>query len=84
MIAYCDEENEENVEINWTKASSSSDCHVVYESTSYNGCSRDMYKTLQPVLRFSGVIMMVIGIAMIFYGARFILYVLGGMIFMMI
>ena len=74
-----DTSDEPNEVVEWTKSDAkSSACHLVYESTSKTGCRTDVIKEIRPVLNFSGTIMIVLGLALVFYGARLFPWVLGG------
>jgi len=78
FIAYCDTENDKNVDVVWKVASDSSENHMKYESTSTAGCRTDLISMIKPVLNFGGSIMIVLGLALVFYGARLFPWVLGG------
>lgn len=70
--------------ITWTRSESSSDCDIIYESTNYAGCYIDASSYFLWVNGFSAFFMTGIGLFMIFYGARFIIWVLGAIVFFIV
>jgi hypothetical protein len=76
LKAICGEETE----ISWDK-DTTDPCNIKFTTTDTSGCSFDAAKGFAGGKKFAGAISIAVGIAMTFYGARFILYVLGFMIF---
>jgi len=78
FIAYCDTENDKNDQVVWKPIENGDACKIQYESTSTAGCRTDLKAMIKPVLNFGGSIMIVLGLALVFYGARLFPWVLGG------
>jgi len=57
-------------------------CNVVYTKTDVTGCmAYDADAAMAPYAKFAGAIMIAAGFGMTFYGAKFILWVIGFLIF---
>lgn len=81
LIAYCAEDVDE---VDFTEVNSEG-CDIVYEKTDVTGCmAYDADAALAPYAKFAGAIMIAAGFGMTFYGARFILWVIGFLIFAMV
>jgi len=78
FMVYCDEdvESQEFVESNEVG------CNIIYTKTDVTGCmAYDADAALAPYAKFAGAIMIAAGFGMTFYGAKFILWVIGFLIF---
>lgn len=83
LIALCDPTGQKDV-VEFTLDPTSSPCHIKYTSTSRSGCRTDMLEQIEPVLKFSGFILIVLGLALVFFGAKLFAWLLGGQIFLSI
>ena len=77
LIALCDPTGQKDV-VEFTLDPTSSPCHIKYTSTSRSGCRTDMLEQIEPVLKFSGFILIVLGLALVFFGAKLFAWLLGG------
>lgn len=56
-------------------------CNPVFTATHRGGCSWNSAKSLEGLKKFSGAVLIIVGAIMAFIGARFIIWVLGFLIF---
>lgn len=77
MIANCDADVEDII---WEENADDA-CKVVFTTKTSKACYFDAATVFSGVEKFTGAISIIVGIAMTFYGAKFILYVIGFMIF---
>jgi len=88
LNVVCDAEGKTLQDLNtfseWTELSTSTVCNKVYESKSYSGCALNPMDYIAPILKFTGAILIIAGIALVTYGSKFIFYALGFIIFLLV
>lgn len=79
----CDPEDKEGVkeDIAWTRSPDSTACDIVYTTTSYAGCYWDTSVYFMWMVGFAAFIMIGVGLFMVFVGAKFIIWVIGAIVF---
>lgn len=76
----CDVDGEHGAEVQW-KGPGEDLCNPVFTADHRGGCSWNSQKSFSAVSKFTGAILIAIGATMTIIGARFIMWVLGFLIF---
>lgn len=80
FVVDCDGEGEHQDPVQWEYQDQDA-CNPVFYTKHKGGCSWDSQDTFSGISKFTGAILIIVGAIMSFFGARFIMWVLGFLIF---